>query len=81
MGRERVFLRVHWRAVIADLQAAGYTLRQLGERVGVDHTALCRCNYGDMRHAAGERLVTLWMQTTGNEREALPLSDGLEYET
>lgn len=80
VARERVYVRVNWGALVDDLMSAGLSMREVAERVDVTHAALSRARFGDMRHATGERLVVLWMQTTGLDREALPLSDGLECE-
>lgn len=66
--------------VVADLQRHGHTLRQVANTIDVDHSTLSKTRYSDMRHATGERLISLWMNVTGEPREALPLSDGMECE-
>lgn len=73
-------LRVNWAMVVADLQRHGHTLRQVANTIDVDHSTLSKTRYSDMRHATGERLISLWMNVTGEPREALPLSDGMECE-
>jgi len=73
-------LRVNWAMVVADLQRHGHTLRQVAYTIDVDHSTLSKTRYSDMRHATGERLISLWMNVTGEPREALPLSDGMECE-
>lgn len=80
MARDQVVLRVNWAIVFEDLKKAGLSLRQTAAEVGVSHAALCQSKYGDMKHSTGERLITLWIQKTGQVREALPLSDGLDVQ-
>lgn len=77
---QRLELRVNWGAVVEDLQCSGLSLRRIGELVDVAESTLRACRYGDMGHSKGERLITLWMQHTGHEREAIPLWDGLGCE-
>lgn len=80
MARECV-LRVNWGCVIHDLQQSGWSLRRIADTVGdITESALRNARYGDMRHATGERMVGLWMRVTQQEREALPMSDGLDVE-
>lgn len=74
-------LRVNWASVLEDLQAHGWSLRTIAAALGdVTEGALRKCRYGDVRHSTGERLVALWMRVTKQEREALPMSDGLDVE-
>ena len=51
-----------------------------GAEGDISESALRNARYGDMRHSTGERLVALWMRVTGEERESLPMSDGLDVE-
>ncbi len=77
---QRIELRVNWGAVVEDLQMHGMSLRRIAELVGVAESTLRACRYGDLGHSKGERIILLWMQHTGCEREAIPLWDGLGCE-
>jgi hypothetical protein len=57
---------VDWVRVIANLQATGLSRAGIAERCSEDMRQR-------PEHSTGERLIALWCETLGYERDALPM--------
>jgi hypothetical protein len=68
---------VDWVRVIANLQATGLSRAGIAERCFVAKGSIDAYGSEDMRqrpeHSTGERLIALWCETLGYERDALPM--------
>lgn len=66
--------RVDWFRVLADLKRVGMSLRVVASLTGVSKSVLIglRNNEAEPKMVAGESLVTLWSQSTGQDWKDLP---------
>lgn len=69
---------IDWFRIIADLQRAGFSLRDIHEHTDIPHPTLLAWGQGtEPRHSAGEKLLAFWAAATGNARDDAPLCDRL----
>ena len=69
-----VSLTVDWFTVIADLRRHGYSLYTLSGLVGISRSTMYRWVEGGLpNHADGEIVIRFWIDTTGKDREHLPM--------
>lgn len=68
---------VDWVRVIANLQTAGLSLQGIADAATCSKSQVIAYGSEEMRqrpeHSTGERLIALWCQRLGYEREALPM--------
>lgn len=70
---DRDDLRVNWFLVIVELCRRGYTHMTVAAAVGVPKSTVQGWKQGaEPRHSDGERMVMLWCQVTGLDRDSLP---------
>lgn len=68
-------LCVDWCEVIASLTRAGLSTRVVGQAISVPSSTIHGWKMGAQpKHADGERLIWLWCQHSGQEREAVPIA-------
>lgn len=64
--------RIDWPTLVRDLEAVPMTARSIGRVIGASHSAVLGWkNLGkEPGHYLGERLITLWCEVTGKDRDA-----------
>jgi hypothetical protein len=67
-------MQVDWFQILLDVQRKGYKLVNVSAVIDVPRTTMLgwRDLEASPRHADGERLIALWCQVTGQQRESLP---------
>jgi hypothetical protein len=64
---------IGWDVLIADLQAASLSLRQIQRLTGISKSALHRFAHGcEPGHADGSALLGLWREATSAAPDAMP---------
>lgn len=65
--------RVDWFKIIDDLKRQGVSLYGICAAIGVSPQKLCGYKQGsEPKHGDGEKLLKLWCQVTGKDREQVP---------
>lgn len=66
---------VDWVSLLAELRKLGFSLRAIGEQIGLSHSSLVEYAQGLKRpnHASGERVLAFYCQATGKAREQVPM--------
>ncbi|MDO8298457.1 hypothetical protein [Lacisediminimonas sp.] len=66
--------RVSWFRIFNDLKVRGWSVYRIEEHLDVAKSTMLGWKAGaEPRHADGELLIVLWIQVTGEARDALPL--------
>lgn len=66
---------VDWPRLIVDLSGAGLSLRLVQHALDVPTSTIQGWKKGAQpRHSVGERLINLWCNTTGQARDAVPVT-------
>jgi hypothetical protein len=70
---DRDDLRVNWFLVIVEMSRRGYSDTAIAGAIGTPRSTVRGWKQGaEPRHADGERMILLWCQVTGMERDTLP---------
>ncbi|OWY35287.1 hypothetical protein [Herbaspirillum aquaticum] len=69
-----VLAPIDWFQLLLDIQRRGYTLQTLAAAVDIPRTTLIGWRDLDAtpRHPDGERVIALWCQVTGQNRDQIP---------
>lgn len=66
---------VAWALIVADLKSRGHTNETIAKRIGATEGRVRKWVEIDCqpRHDDGERLLAMWCQVTGRQRETAPV--------
>lgn len=67
-------MHVDWFRLLVELKRHGFSLRMIGEQVGIPESTMRGYSAGsEPSHVAGEALVVFWCQVTSKSRDQLPI--------
>lgn len=66
--------RISWFRLFSEMKEKGWSLYRIRDRLDVSKSTLIGWKMGvEPRHADGERLILLWIEVTGKQRNELPI--------